>query len=238
MLKTVTKSSNKKLGGCATTYRSGNNDVYGTCPNTCSLKPPSGAGSDSLDYQYMLSVFNACPENGVSWTYTHFTDPDSLEALPIWTGGKTVINLSADTIDEAINLHLEGFPATVVVPASMDAKVDNIPVEFDDKVSLVRCPAEYREEITCSNCGGTGIPLCARNDRSYIIKFTAHGNQAKKVGTTESGGCYGTGGPVQIQWKNTMKAEQEISDAEKLTEWVKTLKPGTYVRHHVVGDLG
>jgi hypothetical protein len=132
-----------------------------------------------------------------------------------------------------MDLHLRGFPTVVAVPKGQDAKVERV-----GGVKFVRCPAEYREEANCSNCGGSRAPLCARGSREYVIKFTAHGNQHKKVGGSEQGGCYGSGGPVAIQWRNTMTATQELSDIDKLESWVRTLPAGSMIRHHVVGDLG
>lgn len=240
MLKTITKSANKKLGGAAATYRSGSESMYGSCPGNCPLKPAGHAGAQTIDQDYLRAVLDAVPEEGASWTYTHFKDQDSLEALPTPTDTQTVINVSADTMDEAVNLYLDGHPTVVAVPKHLDAKVDYVEADWGEKVRFVRCPAEYREEANCSNCGGKNKPLCARGSRSYVIKFTAHGTQAKKVGSEEAGGCYGSSGPVAIQWKNTMTKTPATnrSDAEVLTDWVKTLPKGTLVRHHVVGDLG
>lgn len=228
MLKTVTKSANKKLGGCAATYRSGNESVYSTCPSTCSLMPAGNSGSTEVDQEYLEALVNAVPDEGVSWTYSHFDKA----LLPKPGFGTTVINFSADTYEEAIEAIKEGYPTVVAVPADRTDKVETI-----SGVRFVRCPAEYNDRVTCRNCGGNE-PLCARPVRDFVVKFTAHGSQAKKVGTEVQGGCYGSGGMVAIQWKGTMKAEQEISDAAKLTAWVKTLPKGTFVRHHVVGDIG
>jgi hypothetical protein len=236
MLKTVSVSSNRKLGGCAVTYRSGDKSVYGTCPKDCPLKPIESIGSTEIDTEYLKAVYDGVVEDGRSWTYTHFLTPDSLSQIPVPAPGKTTINLSTDTINDALTLYSHGYPVVISVPAHVSDKVDVIEYE-GTPIRFVRCPAEYKEEVNCKNCG-SGSPLCARGDRSYIIKFTAHGSQAKKVGTEESGGCYGTGGPVAIHWKKTMTSEQEVSDSQKLTDWIKTLPKGTLVRHHIVGDLG
>jgi hypothetical protein len=45
---------------------------------------------------------------------------------------------------------------------------------------IVRCPAEYQDNITCSNCG-RGDPLCYRKDRDYAIGFYIHGVGKKKA---------------------------------------------------------
>jgi hypothetical protein len=239
MLKTISISSNRKLGGCAATYRSGSTNVYGTCPDSCPLKPVHGEGSRRIDVEYLKAVQDAVPQGGVSWTYTHFTDDGSLSHFLTHRPNTTVINVSADSIEQAADIYLEGFPTVVAVPADQDAKVDVLETGSGDRVRFVRCPAEYNEKVTCRNCG-SGSPLCARRNRNYVIKFTAHGTQAKKVGAEEKGGCYGSSGPVAIQWKNTMKASLTTnrSDAEILTDWVQTLPYGTFLRHHVVGDLG
>lgn len=228
MLKTITQSTNRKLGSCAATYRAGTGNVYATCPNSCPLKPANQVGTTEVDTEYLAAVLDAVPRGGCSWTYSHFGP----ESIPLPEPRKTVINLSADTDVQAAAYVRAGYPAVVTVPSSRDARVEVI-----DGVRLVRCPAEYNDRVTCDNCG-SGRPLCARADRDYVIKFTAHGTSAKLVGVEAAGGCYGSSGPVAIHWRKTSKAEQVLSDGEALKAWVKTLPYGKKVRHHVVGDLG
>ena len=60
----------------------------------------------------------------------------------------------------------------------------------------------------------------------------------KKVGTDQKGGCYAGQGFTVFSWKATAKQKQEVSDAVKLSEWVKTLPNGSMIRHHVAGDIG
>ena len=43
---------------------------------------------------------------------------------------------------------------------------------------------------------------------------------------------------VKDAWKATAKQNQEVSDAVKLSEWVKTLPYGSMISHHVAGDIG
>lgn len=202
--------------------------MYGTCPDSCPLKPAGKSGTTEIDPAYLQEVKKAVPKGGCSWTYTHF-GPDVI-GRP--NPGETVINLSADTDQQAVELAKAGYPTVVTVTEDRDARVDTV-----DGVRLVRCPAEYNDKVTCNNCG-SGRPLCARGDRDYVVKFTAHGQAKKKVGTTESGGCYGSGGPVAIHWKKAAELTQTVSDVETLHRWVRTLPYGTKIRHHVVGDLG
>jgi hypothetical protein len=170
----------------------------------------------------------AVPDRGISWTYTHFKKEDIQRPLP----GLTVINISADSYEEAASCINQGYPTVITTHVNDTAKVS-----IESGVRVVRCPAEYNDGITCSNCG-KDVPLCARYSRDYVIKFTAHGPQKNRVGTTLGGGCYGNSGPPLIQWRNTAKGTQEKSDSEVLTAWIKTLPPKSLVRHHVVGDLG
>lgn len=233
MLKTIAKSSNKKLGPCAATYRAGQESVYSTCPASCSLKPPDHQGATSIDSEYVQAVLLAVPRNGVAWTYSHFP----FSQLPLSGVGQTCINVSTDSPEEALAAFGAGYPTVVVRPSSETDKVDR-----QADVRFVRCPAEYQEDITCTNCGGD-IPLCARPDRDYIIKFTAHGVKAKVISIrlsgaqgSPNGGCYGNGGPVRLQWEKTKGASTQ--DAARVLGFAQSLPPGTKLRHHVVGDFG
>ena len=147
---------------------------------------------------------------------------------------ETIINQSTDTIKDALESFKANKETVYTAPATMTDKVDNI-----DGVKLVRCPAEYNEKINCRNCG-SGKPLCARLKRNYIIKFVAHGNQKKKIGVQDfKGGCYANSGHTRFAWQDTKKRNaSSYSDAERLTGWVKTLPHGTFIRHHIAGDIG
>jgi hypothetical protein len=77
-------------------------------------------------------------------------------------------------------------------------------------------------------------------ERGYIIKFVAHGNQKKKIGVQDfKGGCYANSGHTRFAWQDTRKRNaSSYSDAERLAGWVKTLPHGTFIRHHIAGDIG
>lgn len=228
MLKTITTSTNRKLGACAATYRAGSGERFGTCPDSCPLKPEVASGVSVVDQEYLEAVLDAVPEDGCSWTYTHFQPGD----VPLPQLGKTTINLSSDSYAQALEYVSKGYPTVITVPAGLDSKVEMV-----DGVRFVRCPAEYNDDVSCATCGGD-TPLCARPTRDYVVKFTAHGSKAKLVGQEAKGGCYGSGGPVAIHWTKTSRQEQPRSDSQVLRDWVKTLPRGTKVRHHVLGDLG
>ncbi len=228
MLKTVKASSNSKTGPVAVTYRAGTHNVFGTCPKTCGLNPQGQHGADLLDTEYLAAVRQAVPRGGQAWTYSHFP----AELLPVPVKGETVINASCDTLEQALAAVAIGRPATLAAPAD---SAETWPRKVDG-VRLVRCPAETSDAVTCSSCGA-GRPLCARADRNFVVVFVAHGQAARLVGQAQSGGCYGTGGPVAMQWRAT-RDKGRPDDAAELLRFAAELPPGSMLRHHVVGDLG
>lgn len=227
MLKTVAVSANKKTGPIAVTYRSGEHETYGTCPKTCGLHPKSETGTTLIDQEYLSAVVDAVPRNGKAWTYSHF----DAENLPKPTIGKTVINASCDSIAEALRARAIGVPAVMAAPKD----TENQWPQMIEGVRFARCPAELSDTFTCQQCGN-GDPLCARGDRDYVVVFVAHGTGAKRVGTGE-GGCYAASGPTAIQWHGTKKTGK-ANDPEALRAFARSLPPGSFLRHHVAGDVG
>lgn len=226
MIKTVRQSANSKTGPIAVTYRAGAANVFSTCPRTCPLNPQPAAAAGDIDRRYLAALRRAVPRNGRAWTYSHFP----AAKLPKPAPGETVINFSADTLAAALKARKLGRPATLTLATGAE-----IPKRVDG-VRLVRCPAEISDSITCATCGD-GEPLCARGDRDFIVVFTAHGSQARRVGTDEPGGCYGAGGHVAMQWRAT-SSNGAPDDAAALTRFARELPPGSFLRHHVVGDIG
>ena len=90
------------------------------------------------------------------------------------------INLSSegwDLPDQHLALGIG--PVVTVLPSTMDPEWK---IEYTTGgTRIVRCPAEYRDEVSCSNCGGKSGPLCQRRDRDYIVGFTAHGFAKKQT---------------------------------------------------------
>ena len=227
MLKTVQTSSNKKTGPIAVTYRAGGRDTFNTCPKTCQLHPRPEAGATTIDGDYLAALLAAVPRGGQAWTYSHFP----AELLPVAEPGQTVINASCDTMAAAVAAVKIGRPAVVVAPAGTEWAGG---VEYQG-VQFVRCPAELADNFTCQQCGG-GRPLCARPERDYVVVFVAHGTSKKRVGTG-TGGCYGSSGPVAIQW-HAAKDKGAADDVKAVLDFARSLPSGSMLRHHVVGDMG
>lgn len=226
MLKCVNHSQATKLGGIAATYRSGGASRYSTCPQTCPFMPEEARGTPEVDREYLAALLDAVPRGGVSFTFSHF----HYTQLPKPTPRKTVVNVSTETVGDALSAHRAGYPTVYAAPLDEDAKMD-----VHDGVRFIRCPEQYNPRVNCSNCGGAKGPLCARPKRDYVIKFVAHGTKAANLG---AGACYGIYGPTGWQWNRTMQQEQTESDAARLRAFAKSLPYGTVLRHHVVGDVG
>jgi hypothetical protein len=239
MLKVVKKSQAFKTTDCAITYRSGDNDVFGTCPKICPLNPNQTVSTGQVDWDYLDAVLDATVRGGRSWTYSHFKFEDIsfkqnkrfyFNFLYRIRDSKyhTTINRSTDDIDEAVAVHNKGYPTVVTLSDK------NVSKNFVHKeVKFVRCLAEYNEKVGCINCD-----LCARKNRDFVIVFYGHGSQKKLVGEEEQGGCYGTGGKVRLHWEHTKNVSQSLNDINKLKQFVQELPYGTILRHHIVGDVG
>lgn len=228
MLKTVKVSANRKTGPIAVTYRAGVHETYATCPKSCALHPAGDNGADLIDEDYLQALRAAVPRNGQAWTYSHFP----AQLLPVPKAGETVINVSCDNMLDAVQAMDSGRPAVVAAPAGTEWAGG---VEYRGR-KFIQCPAELSESFTCAQCGG-GRPLCAQGNRDFVIVFVAHGPSAAKVGKAIPGGCYAAGGPVAIAWHGTRKAGRS-DDARALLEFSRALPPGSFLRHHVAGDIG
>ncbi len=230
MLKCIYPTEARKLGVIAATYRAGSTNIYSTCPATCGLLPDKHRGTLQLDTDYLTAEKIAVPRNGIAWTYTHFP-PNEL-----FYDSATTINISTDTLEDAITAKQQGFAVVYAAPAT-----DVFWPRRINGTRFVRCPAELHPKVTCQTCGG-GHPLCARPNRDYVIVFVAHGSKQQLVGSG-TGGCYAAQGPSLIQWKSTQAGTgnttwDENLDPDRLLAWVKALPTGTLLRHRITGDLG
>ena len=231
MLKLIPLSSARKTRGIATTYRSAKNNKFGTCPAHCPMNVTQ-AGAREIDADYLDAVLAAVPKNGKSFTYTHF---DWSQWADKTGPGKTTVNYSTESLTAAAAASRNVPTVTVVTENDWNGKKTT----HADSIKVVRCPAEYRENFGCAHCGN-GSPLCARQDRDFIVGFTAHGSQKKLAADASTpGGCYANNGHVEIHWRATSTQDQvNETDADKVTRFAKSLPPGSILRHHVAGDIG
>lgn len=106
------------------------------------------------------------------FTYTHYS-PDKGDNLSYIEGANRIgftVNISTNSVEEAkAMLRRTSAPVVTIVPG--DFWGENKSVD-----GVVRCPAEYRDEVTCASC-----QLCQRSNRTTIVGFTVHGTQAKQA---------------------------------------------------------
>ena len=110
------------------------------------------------------------------WTYTHY-DPTDAHNNAVIKGmnqvGGLVVNLSADTMEQADEYHELGIaPVTVIL--SEDAP--NMGNKTPNGLPIVVCPAQTQEDMACNRC-----KLCQVQDRKSIVGFKAHGSRRKKL---------------------------------------------------------
>jgi len=106
------------------------------------------------------------------FTYTHKKSADAITWAKHATDWGFTVNLSADDAGEADTLAaLNSGPVVCIVPTDTPEKT-----QTPGGRSIVVCPAQTRDHVTCESCG-----LCARANRAVIVGFRAHGSKAKQT---------------------------------------------------------
>lgn len=103
------------------------------------------------------------------FTYTHKLSPDAITWARHSTEWGFTVNLSADDAGGADELSAHGLPVVCIVPMDTPEKT-----QTPAGRSIVVCPAQTRDGITCETCG-----LCQKPNRAVIVGFRAHGTKAK-----------------------------------------------------------
>jgi hypothetical protein len=115
--------------------------------------------------------------------YTHHSIDNALNvsALKLAFSKGLNVNISCEDTNKAAQALNLGLNAVIVLPTGSINKV----IKHED-LTIVRCPAEYKDSIQCANC-----MLCAKDrvEKKIIIAFTAHGAKrnalSKKLGGLE-----------------------------------------------------
>lgn len=118
--------------------------------------------------------------------FSHDRDIDTLRQM---TEHGFVVNLSADSLDEADELATTGLPVAVVLPSFYKRKKTETVAEYRKRLGgslLVKtpsdrrvaiCPQTYVDGITCVQC-----QLCTKaRPNNTIIGFPAHGVQKRSI---------------------------------------------------------
>jgi len=105
------------------------------------------------------------------FTYTHKHSSEALHWVRHANAWGFTVNLSANDLHHADQLHSTGAgPVVVVLPIDAPAQLTT-PAGH----KVVTCPATYRDDVSCATC-----QLCSRQ-RDTIVGFPAHGTGKAKV---------------------------------------------------------
>jgi hypothetical protein len=113
--------------------------------------------------------------------YTHHSIENNLnvKALKLAFEKGLHVNVSCEDTTKANQALNYGLNAVIVLPTGSIHKVIKT-----DNLTIVRCPAEYKDTIQCSNC-----MLCAKDrvQQRVVVAFTAHGSGRKKLSSKLGG---------------------------------------------------
>jgi len=127
-----------------------------------------------IDYAKMAHLVVANTKRR-GFTYTHHKlNPHNLNIIDKCNNGGFTVNVSTESISDAVKAHQSGLPAVAVVPT------DSVIPSSHNGVIVTECPAQVRN-TTCSECG-----LCAQAERQCVVVFRAHGNAKKHVSNITS----------------------------------------------------
>jgi len=135
----------------------------------------------TIDATKLLKLANTVKNRMIETIlYTHHSIDNSLNvsALKLAFSKGLNVNISCEDTNKAKQALNHGLNAVIVLPTGSIHKV----IKHDD-MSIVRCPAEYKDSIQCANC-----MLCAKDrvQQRVVVAFTAHGAKrnalSKKLG--------------------------------------------------------
>lgn len=130
-------------------------------------------GSHNLIDREALDLLVSANFGKRGFTYTHYPPsiPDNASAIVDANLRGFVVNLSANSVDEADALADLGIgPVVCIMPAGATQNV-----KTPKGRTVVVCPATQRPEVTCATC-----QLCYRQ-RDTVVGFPAHGVGQRKV---------------------------------------------------------
>jgi len=111
------------------------------------------------------------------FTYTHHKlGKFNLDAIRKANNHGFTINISTESLEDAVFNFKRGLPTVVVVPSDHTDSITK-----HDGVNVVVCPAQTQDNITCEKCG-----LCSQSTRKCIVAFKAHGTARKHVSSIVS----------------------------------------------------
>lgn len=107
--------------------------------------------------------------------YTHYPVFPNLEVLQLMNASGLTINVSADTIEQAVVYRSLGLPTTLLVSENYpkDTVVNGMRIVVCPNQSVVKPNGKKPQCLDCQ--------LCQIADRDYVIGFRAHGTKKRKI---------------------------------------------------------
>ena len=151
---------------------------YGTMVRGQQAGDMPGNGVDKLDHDKCVAIAEAMTtKRKTAWTYCAYLLSKNLETWRAVLSKGFAMNSSCYSLDIVDYAMDAGIPATMVWKSDFKGRNQTTPKGR----KVVGCPAQLSDDITCSNCGGSKGPLCARIDRDFAVGFYAHGVAKKRV---------------------------------------------------------
>ena len=162
-----------------------------TCPPNCGARDVCYAKGGPLNMHWMkvsdhvrgaqwaefITSISALPKKQV-WRHNYTHKPltaTNVNLIKSANKAGFTISISCDNLKQVDKAMQTGLPVVTMAPIDAPRKL----ITAKGNVSI-GCPAAYREEVNCSNCG-QGKPLCGRADRPFAVHFPVHGNRKNKA---------------------------------------------------------
>lgn len=130
---------------------------------------------DKIDRE-ALDALVAANKGKHGFTYTHYpTTKQNMAAIRAANKGGFTVNISTNNVAEAVAFRKRHKAPTVTLVSADEVGADWRTVKRDG-VTVVRCPAEYSDDVSCATCG-----VCAVSNRAAVVGFTPHGTKKKQA---------------------------------------------------------
>ena len=129
---------------------------------------------ETIDFKALVQLIKA-NKGKRGFTYTHYKlNLQNRAAIDYSNQQGFTINISTETIDQAVKSFKAGRPTVTLIPEDAP-KV----TRTKEGINIVRCPAtnDTKTNIDCNQC-----ELCQDQDRAYIIGFPVHGVKKRSLG--------------------------------------------------------
>lgn len=129
--------------------------------------------ADKLDASALKALVSANTGKR-GFTYTHYPlTPHNTKAIRAANRDGFTVNVSTNSLQELDKVPTN-LPAVTLVSASEYGE-DWRTVDKGGR-RVVRCPAEYRDDVSCATC-----KLCSVSNRAVVVGFTPHGTKSKQA---------------------------------------------------------